>query len=131
MPAQRSTVVAEPLTSARNGRNAVSDQRIGRTVARATCVGNCSASDFGISSPSTTCAVVSVSSTVTAAVDVAASESSPNQLASIGASATAIVAWANAPRIRLERVMPICETPTYRSSVTASSTMGRRDLASQ
>ena len=39
--------------AAMNGRKTRSDQRIGSTVASATSVGNCSARDFGINSPTT------------------------------------------------------------------------------
>jgi hypothetical protein len=65
---------------------------MGSTVASAVWVGNCSASDFGTSSPSTTCTAVSPTRTMIAAVEVDAAASTPNDAATIGASDTAIVA---------------------------------------
>ena len=52
-----------------NGRKTRSDQRIGSTVASAISVGNCSASAFGTSSPTTSCDAVSTTSTTIAAAD--------------------------------------------------------------
>ena len=70
-------------------------------------MGYWSDSDFGTSSPRMTWAAVSTSSTSAAAVDWAASVSSPPAAASHGASQTAKVACAYAPSTRLDSVMPI------------------------
>ena len=113
MPNSRSRPVADPFSSVMNGRNAASDHRIGSTVASATSVGNCSASDFGMSSPNS---------------DLRGGQQNqhgdgrrgrgrarargPTSAARYGASATATVPWPTAPRIRLDSVMPTCETAT-------------------
>ncbi len=83
-----------PLITAMNGRKARSDQRIGSTVASATCVGNCRASDFGTNSPRIACVTARMRSTEISAIERERASSSPKNVTSIGPSATANVAWA-------------------------------------
>ena len=104
--------VESPFSSQRNGRKITSDHCIGRTVPSAACVGYCSASAFGTSSPMISWIVVSTASTRMAAADRADRGSSAHQSTNTGTSGMVIVACAKAPSIRLESVMPICDAPT-------------------
>ena len=94
------------------GRKIASDASIGSTVASAVSVGYCSASAFGTSSLSTSWAAVASVSTMAAATEKAVVGSRSKRPARRGARSTVIVAWAYAPSIKLESVIPTCDTPT-------------------
>ncbi len=83
-----------PFSRSIDHANARSDHCIGITVIIAVSVELCSASDFGISSPTIIASVVSSSSTIAADVDCASSGDRPASRSSHGAKRGAIDAWA-------------------------------------